>query len=244
MKNRKTVTKISLTVLIVVVATVVGYLTLQKLGVTKLTKEQVQTWVVKAGVWAPLAFIFISFLQVTFVPIPGAVTILAGSYLFGAGLSFLYSYVGMMLGGIFGFYLGRLVGRPLVYWLAGDKKIADGWIKRLKGRETVFLFFAFLLPLFPDDLLCSVAGVLAVKYSTFLIMQFITRATSIGATLLFMSGEIIPFHGWGLALLSALAVICIVAFIFSMKYAEKINVFIDELTLRIAEKLKKTKTPK
>jgi uncharacterized membrane protein YdjX (TVP38/TMEM64 family) len=168
------------------------------------------------------------------VPIPGAVTILAGNYLFGPWLSLLYSYIGMMLGGLFAFALGRWIGRPYVNWVAGSKKKADEWIKKLKGREKVFLFFAFLLPLFPDDILCSIAGVLPITWIEFTFMQVITRATSIGGTLLFMSGEVIPYHGWGIVVLVILTVIAIIAFVISLKYANKLNDafsrFIDKLT--------------
>ena len=241
MKNRKFIIKIILTALIILFVTVSVYFLLQKLGVNDISREKVQAWVEKAGAFAPLAFIFISFIQVTFIPIPAVITILAGSYIFGAWLSFLYSYIGMMIGGVFGFYLGRGIGRPLVNFLAGGKDVADGWIKRLKGKETVFLFFAFLLPFFPDDLLCSVAGVLSVKFYTFLIMQIITRATSIGATLIFASGEIIPFHGWGLIVLSALALTSIIAFILCIKHADKLNAQFDKLSKRISERVKNKK---
>ena len=239
MSNKKSIIRIGISALVIAFLVLIIYLLLRHFGVTNLKREQIQEWVSSTGVLAPLAFIFISFLQVTFIPIPGAVTILAGNYLFGAFFSFLYSYIGMMIGGIFAFFLGRVLGRPFVNWLAGGKEIADGWIKRLKGRETVFLFFAFLLPLFPDDLLCSVAGVLTMRYSTFIIMQVITRATSIGATILFMSGEIIPFHGWGLMVLSAVALICVIAFIFSMKYADKLNSWFDNLITKISNRFKK-----
>jgi uncharacterized membrane protein YdjX (TVP38/TMEM64 family) len=140
----------------------------------------------------------------------------------------------MMIGSVVAFALGRMIGRPYVNWVAGSKEKANEWIKKLKGRETVFLFFAFFLPLFPDDLLCSIAGILPIKWSTFMIMQAITRLTSISATMLFMSGEIIPYHGWGLVVLIVIALLCVVAFILSLKYADKLNQyfsgFIDKIT--------------
>ena len=43
----------------------------------------------------------------------------------------------------------------------------------------------FLLPMFPDDILCSIAGIMPITYSVFIFMQLITRFTSIGGTLLF-----------------------------------------------------------
>jgi uncharacterized membrane protein YdjX (TVP38/TMEM64 family) len=161
--------------------------------------------------------------------------------MFGAPLAFVYSYVGIMLGALLAFALGRLIGRPYLVWVAGSKEEADSWIAKLKGRENVFLFFAFLFPLFPDDLLCSVAGMLPVKFSTFTIMQLITRTTAIGATLLFMSGEIIPYEGWGLVVIAFLIILALAAFVLSMKYAEELNRLFEGLVRKIADKIKPKK---
>lgn len=234
-KSKKSLTRLALSVLVIALILVGIYFLFKALGITELTREQIQDFISSTGAVAPLVFIGISFLQVTFVPIPGMVTILAGNYLFGIALSFLYSYVGMLIGSIVAWWLGRLIGRPYVNWVAGGSEQADEWLKRLKDREKVFLFFAFLLPLFPDDLLCSVAGILPISFSVFMIMQIITRATSIGASLLFMSGEIIPFHGWGLVVLGVVAVLIIIAFILSLKYADKINAYFDNFINKITK---------
>ena len=237
--GKKSLLKLLASVLAIGALIAIGYIIFDALGITKLNREQIQGFVSSAGAAAPLAFVFISFLQVTFVPIPGMVTILAGNYLFGPWLSFLYSYIGMMLGSVVAWLLGRLIGRPYINWVAGSKEQADEWMKKLKGREIVFLFFAFLLPLFPDDLLCSIAGILPVRFGVFFIMQILTRFTSIGASLLFMSGEVIPFHGWGLWVIGALVVLSLVAFILSVKYADKINDLFNNFIDKINSKFKK-----
>ncbi len=237
-ENKKVIIKLLISALIIGLIILAGYLVFKFLGWTDLTREQIQDFVSSTGAIAPLVFIFISFAQVTLVPIPGAITIVAGNYLFGFWLSFLYSYIGMFLGGLAAFALGRLIGRPYVNWVAGSKEKADEWIKKLKGREKVFLFFAFLLPLFPDDILCAVAGVLPISWALFIVMQLITRATSIGGTLIFMSGEIIPYHGWGLVVLVILAVISIAAFILSLKYYDKINDFFSKFVDKFSKRTK------
>ena len=72
-------------------------------------------------------------------------------------------------------------------------------------------------------------------------MQVITRAISIGVTLLFMSGEFIPYHGWGLVFLAIIAIICIIAFVVSMKYSEQINDFCVELVNKVFKRKGSTK---
>ena len=243
-KTKKSLIRLILSALVIGVIVAVGYFLLKYFGITNLTREQIQDYISSLGAIAPIAFIFISFLQVTIVPIPSTVTILAGAFLFDPLPSFFYSYIGIMLGAWFGFWLGRLIGRPYRNWIAGSREEADEWLAKLKGREKVFLFFAFLFPLFPDDLLCSVAGMLSIKFSTFTVMQLVTRTTSIGATLLFMSGEVIPYEGWGLVVIIALILLAIAAFVLSMIYAERLNSIFDSFVKKISNALHKNKDKK
>ncbi|MBQ9785768.1 MAG: TVP38/TMEM64 family protein [Clostridia bacterium] len=229
----------------VVIFAVVGalYLVARWLGWTEIDRDdlqqRLQRFIEERGVLAPLIYILISFLQVTFVPIPGAVTILAGNYVFGTWQAFLYSYIGMLGGAMFAFALGKWIGRPFVNWIAGSPEKVDAWLSRLHGRENVLLFFMFFLPFFPDDVLCAVAGILPIGWTGFFIMQLITRMTSVGATLLLMSGEVIPWSGWGIPVLAAIGVLAIVAFIVSYRNAERINTALQNFADRITKKQQK-----
>ena len=212
------------------------YFLFKYLGWTNLTKEELQAKIASTGLFAPIVFIVASFLQVTFIPIPSSVTIIVGNYLFAFWLSFLYSYIGIILGSILAFYLGRWIGRPFVNWVVGDSKAVDEYLIKMKNKEKVILFFMFLLPLFPDDALCSLAGILPISFLTFLFMQLLTRATSILGTLFFMSGEIIHYDALGITIIVIVCILALVAFYLSYKYADKINeIFyniMDKITFR------------
>lgn len=237
-EQKQVIKKLIISVLVIGAIILVIYLIMHWLGITDLTREELQEIIQSTGAIAPLTFIGISFLQVTFVPIPGMITILAGSYVFGAWESFLYSYIGMNLGAIVAFALGRLIGKPYINWVAGGEDKAKDWIKRLNGKEKIFLFFAFLFPFFPDDLLCSIAGALPITWRTFILMQLVTRTTSIGGTLLFMSGEVIPYEGWGLVLIGFFILLGVLAFIVSLKYSDQINAWFDKFTSKLSKKSK------
>ncbi len=221
--KKKTIVKLIISVIVIAVIALLGFLLFKHLGLKDITREEIQSFIETKGAAAPLIFILLSFAQVTLIPIPGAVTILAGNYLFGAVKAFIYSYIGMLLGAMVAFFLGKLIGRPFVNWIAGSKEKADSWIDKLKGREKIVMFFMFLLPLFPDDLLCAIAGMFKYRTLEFLVLQLITRATSIFGTLFFMSGEVIPYNAWGISLIAILAIIAIVCFALSMKHYEKIE---------------------
>lgn len=214
---------------VVIVGAIIGvvYLIMHLLGIDDLTQEELREYIASFGVWAPIVYIIISFLQVTFIPIPSGVTILAGNYVFGPWVAFICSYIGCVLGSLVAFWLGRAIGRPFVNWVVGSEAKVDLWIKRLKGREKVLLFFMFLLPFFPDDVLCSIAGIMPISWFGFTIIQLLTRCTSVACTIIFMSGEIIPYEGWGLVVIITACLICMVAFLLSLKYSEKINAYVD-----------------
>ena len=228
--------KIIISLLVIGLIVLGLYFLFKHLGWTNLTKEELQAKIASTGVFAPIVFIVASFLQVTFIPIPSSVTIIVGNYLFGFWLSFLYSYIGIVLGSILAFYLGRWLGRPFVNWVVGDNKVVDEYLIKMKNKENVILFFMFLLPLFPDDALCSLAGILPISFLTFLFIQLLTRATSILGTLFFMSGEIIRYDALGITIIVIVCILALVAFYLSYKYADKINeIFyniMDKITFR------------
>ena len=111
---------------------------------------------------------------------------------------------------------------------------AEEWLEKFKERENVLLFFMFLFPGFPDDLLCSLAGILPITWGGFFAMQLVTRATSIGATALFLSGEVIPYEGWGIIVLGTVGVIGLIAFIVCFKNAARLNAYFTALLQRIS----------
>ena len=240
-ETKKMLIKLVISSLIIALIVVSAYFLANSFGWTKLTRRELQSYIEGQGMLAPIVFIGITFLQVTLVPIPGAITILTGNYLFGLWRSFLYSYIGLMLGSIFAFALGRWVGRPFVNWIAGTDEKVEEWLKKLKGKEKILLFFMFLFPFFPDDILCAVAGLLPISWLEFLVMQILTRATSVGGTLLFVSGEFIPYHGWGLFVIVFIGVLFVFMFALSVKYANKINAVFDKLVSKIQTNIIKNK---
>ncbi len=226
-KIKRALVRLALTCLALAPVVVAFFIIMHRLGLDNISREQIQEIVDSSGAFAPLVFIFITFLQVSFIPIPSAPVILGGSYIFGVFESFFYSYIGTLLGASVAFLLGRKVGRPFINWVAGDKETVDSLFKRLHGREKVVLFAMFLLPMFPDDLLCSVAGMLPMTFGLFFLMQITTRTVAIGGTLLLFSGDILPFHGWGLwaigGIIAAIVIIFVVLFVILRKRHKNAN---------------------
>ena len=73
-------------------------------------KETVRSW----GMMAPLVFMAIQALQVIISPIPGEITGPVGGALFGVWWGIVYSTIGLTLGTLFCFWVGRRGGEPLL----------------------------------------------------------------------------------------------------------------------------------
>lgn len=232
-ETKKSLLKLFCSLVIIGGVILSAYLLLKHFGITDISREQLQDYIGSKGALGPLVFILATFLQVTIIPIPSTVTVLGGNYLFGPFLSFLYSYIGLLLGSLFAFFLGKKLGRPYLNWIAGDSKKVDLWLGRMKGKEKVFLFFAFLFPAFPDDFLCSVAGITTLGYGGFMLMQLFTRATSVSATLLFVSGEVIPYEGWGLWVIGILIFLGVLCFVLCLIFSDKLYKLFDKMTSKI-----------
>src|SRR5438309_9678057 len=73
------------------------------------------------GVLAPVVFIAIQARQVIIAPIPGEVTGLLGGFVFGQELGFFYSTVGLTIGSLGAFWVGRRLGAAFVQGLVAPQ---------------------------------------------------------------------------------------------------------------------------
>ena len=169
----------------------------------------------------PITYILLQFLQVVILPIPGIVSTAAGVAIFGPLLTSIYSVTGILLGSFLAFYIGRKWGNKTVAWIIGEETL-EKWQKKLKGKDNLFLTMMFLLPLFPDDILCFIAGLSTMSNRYFSIMIICTRVISIFATC--YSVDLIPINTWwGITIWVVFFAVIIFAFIFIYKNMDKIQ---------------------
>ncbi len=137
--------------------------------------KRIKAAVEQAGAWGPIVFIAVQFLQILIAPIPGqAAGILAGT-LFGPWLGSLYSLTGAIMGCFVIFVLARRLGRPFVERFV-DAKHLKKFDKLTKDAGPMVFFLIFLLPGFPDDIICYIAGLSAIPIRTLVIISILGRA--------------------------------------------------------------------
>ncbi len=229
MSTAKKVFRISLVVLLALLGFGLMYFILLKTGLWEQMNsvDKLQQAILQIGFWGRFAFVFLQFLQVTFIPLPSPVLIIAGSLIYGPFEAGLLSIAGILLGSAFAFFLGRVFGKKLVIFMVGqaaEKK----WRKFLTDCKYTFVLM-MILPFFPDDVLCMVAGLTEMSWTFFMVTQLITRPISIFLVSYLSSGEIIPYHGWGLAVWAMIVALSLTLLYLSSKYHEKIEIFIKNI---------------
>ena len=210
---------------------------LQKTGFFEVvdSPEGLQAYLEKTGMWMPIIYIALQFLQVVVLPIPSIVSTIAGVALFGAFWAMVYSLTGILLGSLLAFFIGRKFGYKAVSWMIGEDSLSK-WQKKLKGKDNLFLTLAFILPIFPDDILCFVAGLSSMTMRYFLSVIFLSRVMGIFATC--YSVDLIPFNTWwGILIWIAIILMVTLSFIFIYKNIEKIQ----EKLKKIRDKHKRRK---
>lgn len=217
--------KMSIVLSIMFVAIYFAYYILIKKGIVdKISSFQdIKDLILSFGGWGLISYTVINLLQVVLIPLPSTITILAGTAIYGPLVAFLFASLGILLGSIIAFFVGRFCSKPILVWIFGKEKIEK--YERLLSKHTkTFLFLTLFLPFFPDDLICMLAGVTDLKFRDFLWISLIARSVGIATISFFGSGSIIPFNtGWGIACWAVILMFCLTAGIIIYKKRKKIS---------------------
>ena len=121
--------------------------------------EQLQAYMKRFGVFAPVILTVIQAIQVIIPVLPGGLGCVVGAGMFGAAGGFWCNYIGISAGSIISFLLAKRYGVELVRKMVPMEKYQKlvDWVDTKKSY-TLILFLAILLPLAPDDFLCWFSG--------------------------------------------------------------------------------------
>jgi len=136
--------------------------------------EQMRNFIEGFGIWGPLVLILLQAGQVIIAPIPGPVTGAAAGYAFGVFWGTIYGFIGLAIGSTAAILGAKIYGRPFV-----EDVIADETMDKFDylADEHGFLpfFLLFLLPGFPDDAICFLAGLTDIDTEKLILMASFGR---------------------------------------------------------------------
>ncbi len=187
-------------------------------------REAVQAYILSWGMAAPLIFTGIQILQVVLAPIPGEATGFIGGFLFGAFKGFFYSSIGLTVGSLINFGIGRLLGKQFIRKMIPASQLKN--IDRLVHRQgAIVLFICFLFPGFPKDYLCLFLGVSDIPLKLFFVMATFGRMP--GTLALSVQGA--SLYEQEYVLMGIITVICLVSAYLSYRYKENLYKWMEKL---------------
>ena len=133
-------------------------------------KQTLKEW----GILAPIFFIVLQALQVVVSPIPGEATGFLGGFLFGVWGGFIYSTIGLTLGSVVAFAVGRWLGARFVQRVVSQETWERlGFIVEAEGA--ILCFIIFLIPGLPKDIVCYLFGISPMPLWVFAVVSGLGR---------------------------------------------------------------------
>jgi uncharacterized membrane protein YdjX (TVP38/TMEM64 family) len=159
-------------------------------------REAIAAYLQQFGVVGPILLFIIIALQVFLAIIPGHAFMVAGGYIYGLLMGFVITQFSTVIASQLAFLLTRKYGRPLVERIA-PASVINQWNKLVQSQGVVFFIFAFILPIFPNDLMCFIAGLSLISPKKFFLANFLGRLPcAIFITLIGSHGFELPLYFW------------------------------------------------
>ena len=141
--------------------------------------DSLALWIEEAGIWGPIIFMLLNTVQVLLAIIPGGPFEVAAGALFGPFAGALMCDIAMTAGGMITFFFVRKFGMKFIELFVDRKEIESVKFLHTNERYTALLFLFFLLPGTPKDLMCYVAGLTDLNWTTWLLINFVGRFPAI-----------------------------------------------------------------
>lgn len=147
----------------------------------------------RLGFWGPVIFIIVQISQIIYPIIPFGLTNVIGDLVFGHLWGFVFNTIGMLIGSSINFFLGRRFGSEFIRAFISDQQYEKYISKMNEGKGfTNLLKIGFILPVFPDDIFCMIAGVSKLRFGEFFKLVVAYRPISL-FVFTYFSSNIIQF---------------------------------------------------
>ena len=207
-KNFVSLTGKSKKIMLAVIILAIAWMYRQPLGeLLQIIQDQeaVSAYLQGYGSLGPVVLFILLIAQVFVAIIPGHALMVTAGYAYGT-LGLFVTLTSTILGSQIAFLIARKHGRSLIYRIASPEVI-ERWDKVAKHQGILFYFFSFVLPIFPSDLMCYVAGLATISPRRFFVANLLGRTCcAVFVTLIGIYGMHPPIQFWlfSLTVLAAL----------------------------------------
>lgn len=136
-------------------------------------RDDVLAAVEQAGWWGPVLLSVLLILQVFLAFIPGQALMIASGYLYGFLAGTLIVWASLVAASQIAFLLSRRYGRPFA-----SRMVTPAVLEKMDyalDRGVIFYSMSLVLPIFPNDAMCYIAGLGTMSSARFLAANMIGR---------------------------------------------------------------------
>lgn len=137
--------------------------------------DQMGEYLASLGMWGAAVFVLLQAVQVVIAPIPGEVTQFAGGFIYGTLPGTLFSMIGILIGSVIVFGLGRWFGLPLLKLVIPEKTFKKFDFLLNHPKTELVILILFLIPGSPKDILTYISGLTPVKPLHFFVASMVAR---------------------------------------------------------------------
>ena len=176
-------------------------------------------------------YIGLQIVQIVISIIPGQVFQMAAGYIYGFWPALLFAMTGALLGTTLSFMLAKALGRDFLHIFFGEEKMSY-YIERLNSKKMyAIVFFLYLIPGIPKDMVSYAAGVSEIKFKPFIIISALGRLPGMIGCLL-MGDMMMEENYTGAVIIGVFAVI---AFALCIIFRKKIHGLLDKFYEKITK---------
>ncbi|MBQ9166239.1 MAG: TVP38/TMEM64 family protein [Oscillospiraceae bacterium] len=181
--------------------------------------ESLRQWILETGFAGVAVFGLFSILQVIFAVIPGGPFELAAGYVFGVLPGSLLCDMTMTIGSVLVFLLVRKFGMSFVELFVSRKQIESiHFLKNTQKLQSI-LFFIFLIPGTPKDVVTYLVGLTELPLSSWIFICFVGRFPAVLLTA--MSGSALGSARYGIV--AAIIVVFAICYLIGMRLYKRWN---------------------
>ena len=176
-------------------------------------------------------YIGLQIVQIVISIIPGQVFQMAAGYIYGFWPALLFAMTGALLGTTLSFMLAKALGRDFLHIFFGEEKMSY-YIERLNSKKMyAIVFFLYLIPGIPKDMVSYAAGVSEIKFKPFIIISALGRLPGMIGCLL-MGDMMMEENYMGAVIIGVFAVI---TFALCIIFRKKIHGLLDKFYEKITK---------
>lgn len=166
-------------IIFLVIIVALGFTVGKKIVSLAKKPKEFRIWINSTGIWGKFIMIGISAFQIIVAIIPGEPFEIAAGYAFGWIWGAVLCLIGTVIGQIVVFLFAQRFGIDFVEIFVSKEKLKK--LNFFKNNKKLYMtiFFIFLIPGTPKDVLSYVAGITSIKLVPFLIISSIARVPSV-----------------------------------------------------------------